>query len=318
MQGEGKMEQKRHMSRRRRQMRRRRNILVGIIIAVIVVLIGGVAIALKLHKKSKASQKTQTTTSGEVQNLNLDSSTEDTEKEETPDAAKEEVPDRSSFAVDPNVPVGSDTANDEKTVYLTFDDGPSYNTQAVLDILDQHNAKATFFVTGINPDYYNMIKVAYDKGHTIGLHTYSHDYAAVYASQDAFFQDLDQIGQIVKEQIGYVPCFTRFPGGSSNTISANYTQGIMTALAQEVQARGYQYYDWNISCGDGGDNPADVLRDQAISVDYTNIVLLLHDANNKETTVEALPAIIEHYQNLGYQFKAIDRETFDAHHGIGN
>lgn len=56
-----------------------------------------------------------------------------------------------------------------------------------------------------------MIKKAYDKGHTIGMHTYSHDYAKVYASVDAYFQDLDQIGQLVKEEIGYVPCFIRFP-----------------------------------------------------------------------------------------------------------
>ncbi len=79
-------------------------------------------------------------------------------------------------------------------MYLTLDDGPSDNTQAVLDILDKYNAKATFFVTGEMPEYKDMIKAAYDKGHTIGMHTYSHDYAKVYASVDAYFQDLDQIG----------------------------------------------------------------------------------------------------------------------------
>ena len=63
------------------------------------------------------------------------------------------------------------------------------------------------------PEYKDMIKAAYDKGHTIGMHTYSHDYAKVYASVDAYFQDLDQIGQMVQEEIGYVPCFIRFPGG---------------------------------------------------------------------------------------------------------
>ena len=77
------------------------------------------------------------------------------------------------------------------------------------------------------------------------MHTYSHDYAKVYASVDAYFQDLDQIGQMVQEEIGYVPCFIRFPGGSSNTVSKKYTAGIMSTLVQEVQNRGYQYYDWN-------------------------------------------------------------------------
>lgn len=315
--------QKKYMSRRRQRALRRRRILIAVIIAIVFALIGGIVLAVQLVKKGTATTKKETS-SESVQNLNLNNSemqTKEVSAENTSEDAKDdaqEILDRSSFAVDPNVSVGSDTANEEKIVYLTFDDGPSYNTQAVLDILDKYHAKATFFVTAANPDYYSMIKVAYDKGHTIGLHTYTHDYAAVYASQDAYFNDLDQIGQLVKEQIGYVPCFIRFPGGSSNSISANYTQGIMTALAQEVQNRGYQYYDWNISCGDGGVNPADALRNQATSVDYTNIMLLLHDANNKETTVEALPGIIEYYQNLGYQFKAIDRETFHAHHGIGN
>ncbi|MDD3403197.1 MAG: polysaccharide deacetylase [Hespellia sp.] len=311
------MEQKKRMSRRRRQAIRKRRILIGVIVLVVAAVIVGAVLLLKQAKKKTTTKEASSKT---VQNLNIDNAEQQTKAEGTDnaDAKKEDAPDRSGFAVDPNVPAGSDKANEEKTVYMTFDDGPSYNTQAVLDILDKYDAKATFFVTGINPDYFDMIKTAYDKGHTIGLHTYSHDYANVYASQDAYFSDLDQIGQVVKDQIGYVPCFIRFPGGSSNTISANYTQGIMTALSQEVQARGYQYYDWNISCGDGGDNPADVLRDQAISVDYSNIVLLMHDANNKETTVQALPEIIEHYKNLGYQFKAIDRDTFDAHHGIGN
>ena len=86
-----------------------------------------------------------------------------------------------------------------------------------------------------------MIKAAYDKGHTIGMHTYSHDYAKVYASVDAYFQDLDQIGQMVQEEIGYVPCFIRFPGGSSNTVSADYVQGLMTTLTKAVHEKGYEY-----------------------------------------------------------------------------
>ena len=107
--------------------------------------------------------------------------------------------------------------NGEKVVYLTFDDGPSKNTQRVLDILDQYGAKATFFVVGHDPDHYDMIKKAYDDGNTIGLHSYTHDYAKVYASEDAYFDDLVQIAQVVSDQIGFVPYLVRFPGGSSNT-----------------------------------------------------------------------------------------------------
>ena len=214
--------------------------------------------------------------------------------------------------------MGTTEQSDEKVVYLTLDDGPSKNTQAVLDILDKYNAKATFFVTGAMPEYKDMIKKAYDKGHTIGMHTYSHDYAKVYASVDAYFQDLDQIGQLVKEEIGYVPCFIRFPGGSSNTISASYTKGIMTTLTQEVQARGYQYYDWNGSSGDGAVRTTEQLVDQATSFHDNNIILLSHDSETKDTTVEALPKIIEYYQSQGYVFKALGINSYVAHHGVTN
>lgn len=234
--------------------------------------------------------------------------------------AKEEAKQRvENNKLNPDVPVGTDVQSEEKVIYLTFDDGPSANTQAVLDVLDQYNAKATFFVTGLNPDYYDMIKVAYDKGHTIGMHTYSHDYSWVYSSTDAYFQDLEQIGNLVKEQIGFVPAFIRFPGGSSNTISANYTKGIMTQLSQEVIAKGYQYYDWNGDCQDGsGTLSPDELYNHAINAAGNNIMILCHDAIGKETTVQALPKIIEYYQAQGYVFKGIDRESFAPHHGINN
>lgn len=227
------------------------------------------------------------------------------------------------FAVDPSRTDWSFSDNGRKVVYLTIDDGPSENTQAVLDILDKYGCKATFFVVGHDPDYYHMIKEAYDRGHTIGLHTMSHDYAIVYSSIGAYFDDLDQIGQVVQDQIGYVPCFIRFPGGSSNGISAQYSQGIMTQLVEDVQARGYQYYDWNISTGDGSDHTADELYEYATepnaSGEYdTNIVMLCHDSATKQTTVEALPRIIEFYQGMGYSFEAIDRSTWVCHHGVAN
>ena len=122
----------------------------------------------------------------------------------------------------------------------------------------------------------------------------------------------------MKEQIGYVPAFIRFPGGASNGISKKYCKGIMSKLTQDVVAKGYQYYDWNCSSGDGGNCDTPTLVANATSVNYNNIMLLSHDSNGKETTVEALPQIIEHYQSLGYVFKAIDRESFAAHHKTNN
>lgn len=213
-----------------------------------------------------------------------------------------------------------DHSNGEKTVYLTFDDGPSENTEKVLDILDKYGAHATFFVTGMKPNYYGMIGEAYRRGNTVGMHTFTHDYATCYASVDAYFADLGQIAQVVKDQIGYVPYLVRFPGGSSNTVSRSYCPGIMSTLAPELLTRGYQYYDWNVSSGDGGGTlPVDELVANATSYgNFTNVILLCHDSSPKTTTVEALPQIIEYYQAQGFVFKAITRETVVVHHGIQN
>lgn len=211
-------------------------------------------------------------------------------------------------------------SNEEKIIYLTFDDGPSENTKKIIDILDKYDAKATFFVTGNNKKCNKYIKEAYEKGHTIGLHTYSHDYKEVYSSMDAYFDDLNKIGQMVKEQIGFVPKYIRFPGGSSNTKSATYCKGLMTTLVTEVQNRGYQYYDWNADSTDavGNNRPVSVLVKNATQSKAKNINLLMHDTAAKSTTVEALPKIIEHYQKLGYTFKGIDDTSFTPHHGVNN
>ena len=207
----------------------------------------------------------------------------------------------------------------EKTIYLTFDDGPSELTPEVLDILDRYGVKATFFVTEQNPDSLHYIKEAFDRGHTIALHTASHDYATVYASYDAYFADLNRIGDIVENQIGFRPCLIRFPGGSSNTVSADYTPGIMSQLAADINGKGYQYFDWNVSVGDGAVVSADAAFENGTSViGEQEVVLLAHDSPTKQTTVEALPRIIEAYRDAGYRFATLDRHSFAAHHGIGN
>lgn len=233
------------------------------------------------------------------------------------DAVRPPDPRDAEFAVDPARTDWSYESNGRKTLYLTFDDGPSANTEQILSILDSYGAKATFFVTNQFPDYIPLIAEEYARGHTVGLHTYSHDYS-IYASAETYFDDLDRIGGLVREQIGYVPLFVRFPGGSSNTISANYCAGIMTELAAAVQERGYQYWDWNSDCGDG----ADVTVDEAIAesklFSEENLVFLAHDASAKTSTVEALPAIIEHFQGLGYSLEALTRESMVDHHAINN
>lgn len=218
-----------------------------------------------------------------------------------------------------SVSVVEPTSEDEKVVYLTFDDGPSKYTQQVLDILDEYNCKATFFITGMNKDYRDYITIAKNKGHTIGLHTYSHNYSKVYASTDAYFEDLEKIGQLAKEYIGYVPHYIRFPGGSSNLVSKKYTEGIMSELTQMVEEKGYVYYDWNAENGDGYSHISKAeMYKRATTSSATQIMILMHDANGKENTVELLPKIIEYYQERGYTFKAIDSSSFVPHQNVNN
>ena len=224
------------------------------------------------------------------------------------------------FAVDPDRTDWNFSANGRKVVYLTIDDGPSDKTEQILDILDRYGCKATFFVIGWDSEYFPMIRKAFDKGHTIGLHSYTHDYAYVYSSEGAYYDDLDRIGEVVSEQIGFVPAFIRFPGGSSNTVSTAYSGGIMSRLTRSVQGAGYQYYDWNVSSGDGADiSTEDYVANCTVGAnEYENIVMLMHDSAGKQSSVDGLPAVIEYWQAKGYTFEAISRDSIVVHHGVNN
>ena len=209
------------------------------------------------------------------------------------------------------IEIGTHIESNKKIVYLTFDDGPSQNTDRILKILKKYNAKATFFVTGCHQEYNQYI---------IDLHSYLHEYQDIYSSKDAYFKDLKKIKQMVKQLIGIQVHYIRFPGGSSNRISKNYCHGIMSQLTREVIKQGYQYYDWNGDTTDAsGDHiPTATIIKQATSETHQNIVLLAHDTDAKDTTVAALPSIIQYYKEKGYQFLGIDDESYYVHHDIQN
>ena len=217
--------------------------------------------------------------------------------------------------------IGTTKLTGQKVLYLTFDDGPSALTPQILDILDKYDVKATFFVTGFATDCSKYIKEAYDRGHTIGMHTYSHDYSNVYKSAEAYYKDLDKISRLCKKELGFIPHYIRFPGGSSNTVSSNYCDGIMTYLSKDVLKKGYQYYDWNCTNGDavGGRQPVGKLYKNAVeAAGGTDLVMLCHDSGDKQTTVDSLSKIIEYYQAEGYVLKAIDDTSYVPHHIIKN
>ena len=206
----------------------------------------------------------------------------------------------------------------EKIVYLTFDDGPGPYTNKLLDILKKYNVKATFFVTGAGDDA--LLAREYNEGHAIGLHTYTHDYATVYTSVANFFADLYRVQDRVKNATGYTSMLMRFPGGSSNSISAYYDGGtrIMSRLVNEVSARGFTYFDWNISSGDaGGATSSDqVYRNVVDNLKPTFSVVLQHDI--KDFSVDAVERNIKYGQQNGYTFKKLDEASFTAHHGVNN
>ena len=179
-----------------------------------------------------------------------------------------------------------------RKVYLTFDDGPGPNTDKILDILEQYGVKATFFVVG-KEGYAEQYRRIVEEGHTLGMHSYSHKYNEIYASLDAYKNDLNKLHDFLYELTGEDCNIVRFPGGSSNTISNVDMRELISYLNEE----NIVYYDWNVSSGDATGNykNADRIAENVLEniEKYNNAVILFHDAAGKDSTVEALPIIIE-------------------------
>ncbi len=211
------------------------------------------------------------------------------------------------------------TSSGNKVVYLTFDDGPGAHTQQLLDILDKYNVKVTFFVTNVNSGYENMIAKEAAAGHTVAIHSASHDYKKIYSSVDAYFADLNEMSDIIYAQTGQRPKLIRFPGGSSNTVSLKYCSGIMTTLTKAVTDQGYKYFDWNVSSGDAGGTTSteEVYQNVVNGMKSHNVsVVLQHDI--KGFSVNAVERIIQWGLANGYTFLPLTTSTEDVHHGVNN
>lgn len=205
-----------------------------------------------------------------------------------------------------------------RTVYLTFDDGPSANTERLLDTLDAYGVKATFFVTNCNEDYTGCIGEIARRGHTVAIHSATHDYRAIYQSEEAYFADLCRMQEIIFEQTGEYARLVRFPGGSSNTVSC-YNPGIMSRLTSDLNDMGYAYFDWNVSAADTASNATrytviENIKEGVPQHDYS--VVLQHDTNG--FSVDAVEEILAWGIQNGYSFRALDLTSPAVHHSVAN
>ncbi|HPB62150.1 MAG TPA: polysaccharide deacetylase family protein [Rectinema sp.] len=200
----------------------------------------------------------------------------------------------------------NDDLVDSKTVFLTFDDGPSSSTPAILDVLKNHGIKASFFVNGKSSIFAtSWLRRTAQEGHTIGMHSYTHKYTLIYDSVENFIEDLNKNYLYIKNNTGISPTILRFPGGSINT----YNLEIYQSLCAEVLRRGFIYCDWNVSSGDAlKEATTDSIVDNVINgvgLCWGPSFVLMHDNGNNEL-VQALPKIIDKLKAKGYSFAALD------------
>jgi len=195
---------------------------------------------------------------------------------------------------------------EQKTVYFTFDDGPSKNTEKLLDMLIEEEVKATFFVCAQAEDKEysaKLLRRMRDEGHTIALHTYSHKYQDTYTSLESYLEDLSKIDSFIFEATGQHAGLLRFPGGSA---TVNCDKALMRRIADEVTRRGYIFYDWTVPSGDDTAHPKDVeelvrcimggIKDRQLEI------VLCHDNATPTTTPEAVRQCIGLLREQGYAF----------------
>lgn len=202
-----------------------------------------------------------------------------------------------------------------KQVCLTFDDGPSSNTQPLLDILAREKVPATFFVCAqdINQEYLPLVRTIRQQGHQVAMHSATHRYATIYRSPEAFWQDIKTLRQALEPYLSLEDLtWLRFPGGSTNTVSHKYGgSGIMKTLKAQTEQKGWHWIDWNVCGEDATASHPDadrILRNiQEDAEDLTTCVVLLHDTKATGETVKALPQIIGWFREKGYTFCTVEQ-----------
>lgn len=206
-------------------------------------------------------------------------------------------------------------SEEKKTVYLTFDDGPTVITNKLLDTLEKCNAKATFFVVGKEIcEREDLLKRIQKEGHSIGLHTYSHNFKEIYSSDDIFINEMLDTQKKVKEVTGITTNLIRFPGGSAKHLHSD--------MLKKLHENSLKVYDWNVSIEDGVNPHLSVSELVKNAKKYNpkdnRVILLMHCNSNNINTIKALPQIIDYYRSNGYEIKPITNLTPEYHYTIQN
>lgn len=205
--------------------------------------------------------------------------------------------------------------DDIHKVYLTFDDGPSSNTAQILDILKKYNLKATFFVIGREgEEYEELYRRIVEEGHTLAMHSYTHKYKVLYESLESFVEDFSKIQNYLYKVTGKECLYYRFPGGSSNHVSNTD----MSEFISYLNEQGITYFDWNVSSGDATSQaytPEELVQNVMTDVvKYKTSIVLMHDAETKTSTVQALEPMIQTLQSMGVEILPIDESTTVVQH----
>lgn len=290
--------------RRRRVQRLKKIIITILVISILIPIILSVFLLVKtiqLEKQIEELKQMVLYENAEEDNKGKEEILEDKEEiQEDIEAVQIETPE-TKLEPEEKESVSEEAETEESTeavktrnVYLTFDDGPSIYTGEILDILKEYNVKATFFVVGKEGEKYEeLYKRIVEEGHTLGMHSYSHRYNEIYASEENFAEDFDKLQAYLYNITGVESRIYRFPGGSSNTVSKIDMSNFIDYLKEQEVV----YFDWNVSSGDassGGISVEQIVDNCIENIEcYDNIVILMHDAQEKRTTVEALPIVIE-------------------------
>jgi peptidoglycan-N-acetylglucosamine deacetylase len=205
-----------------------------------------------------------------------------------------------------------------KTAFLTFDDGPSTNTEPILAILKQYSVNATFFVNGDSTmNGQRLYRRMLEEGHVIGNHTYTHHYSSIYSSVKAFDKDTERLSKLLEKSTGIRPTLLRYPGGSNNIVSRQYGGiNIMHRIITKMNQEGFTCTDWNVSSTDSAlptQSKIQIIR--AVldgSKSKNEVIILMHDDAKKMNTVKALPEVIAGLQKQGFHFEVLGKNKFSV------